>query len=191
MTTNDWALILLLFLCVVLTGALLFLLLLRSPSSKTPSPTPTSTPPTPSVDPTMVLATTMVEMMQKESQATRTLMETLMLGREPTTSSETSTPFSPEQATTWDYDQTPLAPGIEATLEREAEEDVLLPLLREREESQRRIAELQEEIARNQARSESEDSSPGPWVVPEATTPNGTEPEPMSAFWPYPSPSTD
>jgi hypothetical protein len=68
-----------------------------------------------------------------------------------------------EMQTTFDYDSTPLSPGIEAVLEREAEETEEGRLLRERAVFQERLAELQAEELRRQSQNGSADSSPGPW----------------------------
>lgn len=164
MTTHT-ALILMASLLLVLTASVGYLLLRPSPSSTTPSPTPTSTPPTPS-DPLLEMTKMMMMTMAKESAENRKLMETMMLGREqPPTEPQLST-FSNEPPMAYDPDSTPLAPGIEAILAREVEEDEQLRLMKERAALQARMQELilqQEKLER-----EPEDSLPGPWSVPEA-----------------------
>jgi hypothetical protein len=76
--------------------------------------------------------------------------------------------------TTFDYDSTPLSPGIEAVMSREAEEDLQEALMRERAEYQQRIMELERENLARLDRQEVEDSSPGPWSAPEESSESQT-----------------
>jgi hypothetical protein len=153
--TTTAALILGVCLFLMTMAILGFLLLWQSRSSSSPSPTPTSTPekPASSDDPMLKV----MEMMMK-------MMETMVVGREPTPAPGPPSPTSyPEMPTTFDYDSTPLSPGIEAVLGREEEEDQQVVLLRERAALQARMAELQVEEMRRMERNGSEDSLPGPW----------------------------
>ncbi len=169
MTTTQEVVILLGPLCVLLMAALLFLLLRRSPSLTTPSPTPTSTPPTPS-DPVITMMMKTMEMMEKEATENRRLVEILTLGRPPESlaPTETSSTSSIEQPGVYDPDSTPLSLGIEAILDREREEDEQLRLMRERAALQEKLRATTLEWQRLTDQSASEDSSPGPWSVPEA-----------------------
>jgi hypothetical protein len=94
-----------------------------------------------------------------------TMMETLMVGR-PEQTQPPSIPFSGEEPTSFDYDSTPLSPGIEAVISRELEEDQQEVLMKERAALQKRMAELQAEELHQMAQNGSADSSPGPWLVP-------------------------
>ena len=155
------ALILLASLSLTTMGFCVFLLLGKNRSSKNPSPTPTSMPPMPSADPMTQIVQMMTRMMEQTAKENRSLMETLMLGREqPSTNSTT---LLPEQPTTYEYDSTPLSPGIENVLAREMEEDQDAALMRERAVLQQRLAELQAEEMSKMAQNGSEDSLPGPW----------------------------
>lgn len=173
--TKDTALILAGFLLLILMGLLAYLALTPSRLSKPPTPTPTSTPSTPSE--TVELAKLMMTMMQDQAKENRHLMETLMLGREQveTTTPPSSTSLS-EPLTTFDYDSTPLSPGIEAVLDREVEEDQQALLLRERRVLQERLSTLQEEELKMMALNGSEDSLPGPWSEPEEPSESPTLP---------------
>jgi hypothetical protein len=154
--TTTAALILGAFLFLTMTAILGFLLLWRNLSSRTPSPTPTSTPEKPDSS-----EAPMVEVMKMMTK----LVETMVVGREPT-ESQISQISLPEMPTTFDYDSTPLSPGIEAQMEREMAENEEAVLLKERAVWQKRLAELQAEEMTRQAQNGSEDSLPGPWSGP-------------------------
>jgi hypothetical protein len=132
----------------------------------------------------------MMATMREENQGTRTLMENLMLGRglSSTSPQDESSTLSPGELGIYDPDLTPLSPGIEAILEREVEEDQLELSMRQRAELQDMLREKTMELHAMQQRDldTSEDFSPEPWSVPEATPD-----DPMSASWPYQPPPQD
>jgi len=167
------ALILLASLYVMTTAVFTYLLLRESRSSKNPSPTPISMPPMPSEDPTLTMVRMMTTTMQNMAKENRELMETLMLGR-----TQTSQPASsmslPEEPTSYDYDSTPLSPGIEAVISRELEEDQQEVFLKERAALQLRLAELQAEEMSKLAQEGAADSLPGPWMAQAAESENRT-----------------
>ena len=98
---------------------------------------------------------------QQMTQVTK-LMETMMVGR-PEQTQPPSIPFSGEEPTSFDYDSTPLSPGIEAVLSREVEEDQLEASLKERAVLQGRMREILEDQERQMDQSTLDDFSPGPW----------------------------
>ncbi len=171
--TTDQVLILLASLLLIAMVALFYLLLKGSRLLTRDSPTVTSTQPTPS-DPLVEMMKLMTTMMREEGKENRSLMELMMLGR-PVTETETeSSTFSKPQPMEFDYDSTPLSPGIEAVMERELEEDQQEVLMRERIALQERMRELQAEEMRLKGHVESADSSPGPWSEPEARSESPT-----------------
>ena len=155
---------------ILLTGVTVFGLILRERSHlSTPiSPTPTSTPLMPS-DPSMEMAKMMMEMAERQMTQTAKLMETMMVGREPTPESPLPTSLT-SQPTMFDYESTPLSPGIEGVISREVEEDQLAASMRERRALQERMAELQAEEQRLSGQSTLDDLSPGPWQSPTSDT---------------------
>ena len=106
---------------------------------------------------------------EQMTQATK-LMEIMMVGREPGPAEATSPHSLNLVPTEFDYDSTPLSPGIENVLAREGDEDQLQASLKERAVLQERIRELQDEQILQMDRDTSEQSSPGPWLVPEVDT---------------------
>lgn len=103
----------------------------------------------------------MAKAMTESMQTMRELVVDLTQGREsqrPTGTPETLPTYSEKQIE-YDYDSTPLSPGIEAILEREEEETEQHRLLREREELQRELIEKQALLDRETL----PDQSPGPW----------------------------
>jgi hypothetical protein len=171
--TIDQALILLVSLLLIAMVALFCLLLKRSHLLTRDSPTATSTQPTPS-DPLVEMMKMMTTMMREENKETRSLMELMMLGRPVPESQETLSTFSKPLPMEFDYDSTPLSPGIEAVMERELEEDQQEVLMRERIALQERMRELQAEEMRLKGHVESADSSPGPWSEPEGRSESPT-----------------
>lgn len=144
-------------------------LLLRTSRMSRPSSPPPSTSPTPISDEVWISTMrTMMEMMGSSQRETRELVTALVLGREPPRqTSERATDETPsESSLTWDYDQTPLAPGIEMVLEREAKEEELRAGMRERAGLQQRLSQLQEEWMASQT---AETLSPGPWQSPSSS----------------------
>ena len=108
------------------------------------------------------MVTMMMETMREEARENRKLMETLMLGRESTTSPSDEPSLMPT-LTEFDYDSTPLSPGIEAQISREAEEDLLEAGRRERDALLLRMQEVEAERLREMAQDASEASLPAPW----------------------------
>jgi hypothetical protein len=154
------ALILLASLSLTTTGCCTYLLLRKSPSSTTPSPTPFSTLPTLSVDPMLEA----MKMIQTTTTRSQELLELMIVGpKTETSTSPTSVPSLNEELTSYDYDSTPLSPGIEGVISRELEEDQQDRLMTERRVLQTRLAELQEEENRRLAQTGAADGSPGPW----------------------------
>ncbi len=153
-------------LSLVLTGALCFLLLRQSPTSSPTSPTP-STPPTPISAPpdstpfSTEMWTSMMELMRSSLAEDRALVERLVLGREspPTIYSSPPQQSWNEKPIGFDYDSTPLAPGIEAVLARETIENEQSRLLKERADLQAKLREMATEADRLGL----EDFLPGPW----------------------------
>ena len=85
----------------------------------------------------------------------RSQVPTTPTGTEPTTS---------ERSSTYDYDQTPLSPGIVAVEQREADEALQERLQTERRVFEQRRRELEQQISERQAiLTDLEASSPGPW----------------------------
>jgi|SRR5208282_497726 len=127
----------------------------RSRSSTRRSPIPPTTP-TPTSD-TVVMMETMAKMHSDSMK----LVVDLTQGRESpqTNGSQETWPTLNERPSEYDYDSTPLSPGIEAVLAREEQETEQARLLREREELQRTLIEKQSELERLNL----EQSSPGPW----------------------------
>jgi hypothetical protein len=151
------ALILVASLSLATMALCVYLLPRGNHSLKKGSPTPTTTP---GVD-TSVVMTTMREMTESWMKETRELVTQLVLGREqprPTGERETL-PTSSENPNPFDYDSTPLSPGIEAVLARELEEDRLSALRRERLDLQERLAQVQTEQRRMQERTEEEEET--------------------------------
>ena len=140
-------------------GAIIYVRL-KSRSSTPPSPTPPTTPTPTSPDVVAVMA----KMMADTTRQMREMALGLTLGREspsPNGQQETEPIWNGKQIE-YDYDSTPLSPGIEAVLERENEETEQARLLREREELQRALIETQREWERSQL---SDQSNPGPWIA--------------------------
>lgn len=155
-----WALIPMGFLLLVTMGFCIYLLRRESPSSRTPSPIPTLTPSTPSENPMLEA----MRMLKETTTRNQDLLEQMILGPKTETSTSTpSTTLSNEEPPIYDYDSTPLSPGIEAVISRELEEDQQDRLMTERRVLQARMAELQSELNRNAAQNGAADSSPGPW----------------------------
>ena len=103
----------------------------------------------------------MAKAMTDSMREMREMVVDLTQGRESqrvTGSPETSQMWNEKQIE-YDYDSTPLSPGIEAVLEREMSETEEARLLREREELQRQLIEKQNEMERATL----PDPSPGPW----------------------------
>lgn len=172
MTTFEWT-ITALAACILFLVATVSVSILRprNHSSTRRSPTPTSTPSTPSVDPTTELMTRMLTTMETQATENRRLLEIMMVGREPSPTPEDLPTFSRPQPMEYDYDSTPLSPGIEAVIAREVEEDQLAVLMRERIALQERMREIQADQERLTTQSTLDDSSPGPWHIPEADIP--------------------
>lgn len=103
----------------------------------------------------------MMETMAKMHSDSMKLVVDLTQGRESpqTNGSQETWPTLNERPSEYDYDSTPLSPGIEAVLAREEHETEQARLLREREELQRTLIEKQSELERLNL----EQSSPGPW----------------------------
>ena len=122
-----------------------------SPSSTPSSPTPSTTPTPASADPLLELMRTTLQTTARMTEIAlsemRELAVTLMQGR-PSPSQSTSELQVPEQQTSYDYDSTPLPPGIEAVLVREENESAQAALMRERRELQTRLADLGMDLER-------------------------------------------
>lgn len=105
---------------------------------------------------------TMIEALTTELTETRTLLRNVVLPQTLPGSyqQQNGSQEQVQQAIAYDYDQTELSPGIQGVLQREAEEDEQLRLLRERAHYAGRLRELQEE---EQRRLEEASSSQGPW----------------------------
>ena len=103
----------------------------------------------------------------------RELASELTLGRESqqTNGTQETPPIWNEKQIEYDYDSTPLSPGIEAILERESEETEQHRLLMEREELRERLVEKQAEMDRFNL----ENSSPP--MEPESFTPRHAKEE--------------
>jgi hypothetical protein len=93
-------------------------------TSTPPSPTPSTTPTPASDDVALKMMTTALHAMSTESEATRQMVVDLVQGRPlPTTTGPSETaPTLNELPLIYDYDSTPLSPGIEAVLAREEAE---------------------------------------------------------------------
>lgn len=133
--------------------------------------TQTSAPPTTSPSPSSAaesestmtsMMKTMIEALTTELTETRTLLRNVVLPQTLPGSyqQQNGSQEQVQQAIAYDYDQTELSPGIQGVLQREAEEDEQLRLLRERAHYAGRLRELQEE---EQRRLEEASSSQGPW----------------------------
>ena len=105
----------------------------------------------------------------------RELASELTLGRESqqTNGTQETPPIWNAKQIEYDYDSTPLSPGIEAILERESEETEQHRLLMEREELRERLVEKQAEMDRLNL----ESSSEGPWTPQESFTPRHAKEE--------------
>lgn len=137
----------------------LIAVLLASLLWRTASPTQSSTP-TPTSDDS---AATLLASMMRE---TRALVLDLVQGRaQPPPTGPQETPLiESERQITYDYDSTPLPPGIVAVEEREQQEAQLEASLRERRAWQERIAEARrKETEAALMVADLEASSPGPW----------------------------
>lgn len=135
---------------------------LKSHSSSRPSPTQSTTPTPTSDDPALALMKAMNEAWSKQMEQTRQMVVDLTQGREsqrPTGTPETW-PMPSEKLLDFDYDSTPLSPGIEAVLEREENETEQARILREREELQEQLIEKQAEMDRLHLEQSSQE---GPW----------------------------
>jgi hypothetical protein len=116
------------------------------------------------------MMSTALEAMTKESEATRRMVIDMTQGREsqsPISTPETW-PTPNERLSAFDYDSTPLSPGIEAVIEREESETEQARILREREELQELLIEKQAEMDRLTLE---QSSDPGPWSS------NGSDPK--------------
>jgi len=147
-TTTTLVTVLIVMACLwaMTIWALLITARVRNRSSTRRSPTPSTTP-TPTSD---EVVSTMERMAKDSLTQMRELALDLTQGRESAqTNGTTETPpiWSVRQSE-YDYDSTPLSPGIEAVLERELEETAQARLLREREELQRHLLEKQAEMDR-------------------------------------------
>ena len=140
----EIAAILLAVLCGMTMATCVFLLRTRSHSSTPSSPTPSTTPTNPSAD-FVTLMTTMLTTMRSTSEAsareTRELVTELVLGRPQPTGTQEMLPISNASPVTYDYESTPLSPGIQAQIDREADENEQDRLQRERQELMSSIAE--------------------------------------------------
>lgn len=142
-----------------------------SPSSTPPSPTPPTTPIPPSDTLATQMVTTMAETMRETISEMRGMVVDMTQGRsqQPTTTPEMQ-PMSNGNSLVFDYDSTPLPPGIEAVIEREETETEQGRLLRERDELQRALRLKQEEMLHFT----SQDSSSEPWMTsPQPDPPTG------------------
>lgn len=111
-------------------------------------------------------------MFLESQKATMDLVVTLVQGREPPpTSQREIEQIESVNQIGYDYDSTPLSPGIEQVEQREAEEALLEASLRERRVWQDRMSEVARlEAEKLSILADLEIQSPGPW--------NGAGPEP-------------
>jgi hypothetical protein len=146
----------------MVVATLLIVVRLRNRLSTPRSPTQSTTP-TPTSD---ELVYKMMETMKAAyTDSTREMHEMvvdLTQGRESQSpSGQPEILLTPnERLSDYDYDSTPLSPGIEAVIERESQETEQLRIAREREELQRQLMEAQAELDRFDLESSSES---GPW----------------------------
>jgi len=124
---------------------------LKNHLSTPPSPTPSTTPTPSSDDVALKMMTTALQAMSTESEATRQMVVDLVQGRpqQMTTGTRETEQTPSELPLIYDYDSTPLSPGIEAVLAREDEEtsETL-----ERRRLQMERADLQERMMETQAK---------------------------------------
>ena len=126
---------------------------LRNRSSTRRSPTQSTTPTPTSDDLALKMMTTALDAMKHESEQTRLMALDLTQGRESANQNGPTEiwPTPSEKQIVYDYDSTPLSPGIEAVLAREDSESQHEATLRER-------ALLQEQMMEAQAKLEHLDS---------------------------------
>ena len=145
MNVGTWLLILVVLLSLGLMGCSIFLLLRANATSRPSSPIPNMTP-TPSSDEmtTTSILKTVTEAMAAQSEATRQMVVDLVQGRVPPSNGRQATPpTNSVTPTTFDPDQNLLDPGIEAVLQRQADEQREETLLQERRVWQERFADLE------------------------------------------------
>ena len=159
------------FLTALITTACLWAILvwiflivsrLKNRSLMRPSPTQSTTPTPTSDELVLKMMETMSKTYSESTKEMHQMVVDLTQGREsasPTGTPETS-PIWNERPIAFDYDSTPLSPGIEGVLAREEEESEQARLLRERDELQRQVMERQEELDRFDLEQSSES---GPW----------------------------
>lgn len=146
---------------LALTVGLLFAGRWRNRTSTPPSPTPPTTPTPTSATSETQMVTTMAQTFTAALAEMRGMVVDMTQGRvgQPVTSMQETPQMSNESSLTFDYDSTPLAPGIEAVLAREDNENEQARLLRERAALQSHLLDVQEEMDRLGL----EDSSRTPW----------------------------
>lgn len=135
---------------------------IASLTSTLTSPTPPTTP-TPSSDVLLTMMTTLTQMFREERRETREMVLDILQGRATRVTGQTETEsIENAQPTSYNADETPLPPEIEAVLEREKretdQEELLQASLRERAVLQQRAAMVEEEMSRLLSLG---DSSPG------------------------------
>ena len=170
MTTLLAVLIVMACLWAATIWMLLGVLRLRNRSSTRRSPTQSTTP-TPTSDAVALkMMETMAQSFEASTKEMRGLVVDLTQGRESQrTSGEVETPpILSEKQIVYDYDSTPLSPGIEAVIAREDQETEQARILREREELQELLIEKQAEMDRLTLE---QSSDPGPWSS------NGSDPK--------------
>jgi hypothetical protein len=132
-----------------------------SPMSKIPSPTPSTTP-TPSSDVVASMMREMTTMFRDSLREIREMVVDMTQGRRmQATGQQEIASILPASDPSYDFDSTPLAPGIEAILQREDEESLQRVLLRERAELMGRLAELDN---KRRDLEMTDDSDNGPWT---------------------------
>ena len=162
MTTLLAVLIVMACLWAATIWMLLGVLRLRNRSSTRRSPTQSTTP-TPTSDAVALkMMETMAQSFEASTKEMRGLVVDLTQGRESQrTSGEVETPpILSEKQIVYDYDSTPLSPGIEAVIAREDQETEQARILREREELQRQLRERQAALDEFDLSTQSES---GPW----------------------------
>lgn len=118
----------------------------QSPTSSSPTPTPTTRPEASSETTTTIQMMTMMrDIFETQAKETRELVVTILQGRVPTgppVTMQIESASSTRSDDDWG-NSGPLPPGIEAILDREAEESQLRALQRERLDYQQRIQDLE------------------------------------------------
>lgn len=135
---------------------------LKSLTSTPPSPIRNGTATQISEEVALKLMDSMAKTFTTQMEQTRQMVVDLTQGREsqsPTGTQETW-PTQNERPPVFDYDSTPLSPGIEAVLAREETETEQARILREREELQEQLIEKQAELDRSRLEQSSQE---GPW----------------------------